>query len=49
MEHENRNENTSRKELDMPGMRHPRWDRRVIRSLGDEEHVDPNERMVAHL
>ena len=25
----------------------PRWDRRVIRSLGDEESVDPRERMVA--
>ena len=33
----------------MLGMRHPRWERRVIRSLGDEEHVDPNERMVVHV
>ena len=47
MKHENRNENTSREELDMPGMRYPRWDKRANRSLGDEEHVDPNERMVA--
>ena len=42
MKHEHRDDNTSRKELDMQGMRHPRWDRRVIKSLGDEEHVDPN-------
>ena len=41
MRHENRDETTSRKELDMLGMRYPRWDNRVIRSLGDEEHVDP--------
>ena len=47
MKHENRNENTSRKELVMRGMHHPRWDRRVTRSLGDEERVDPKERMVA--
>ena len=26
---------------------HPRWDKRVTRSLGDEEGVDPKERMVA--
>ena len=42
MKHENRNGNTSRKELDMLGTRQSRWDRRVTRSLGDEEHVDPN-------
>ena len=47
MRHENRNENTSRKEMDMPGMRHPRWDRRVIKSLSDEERVVPKERVVA--
>ena len=35
------------KEGDKRGMHHPRWDRRVIRPLGDEESVDPNERMVA--
>ena len=28
-------------------MHRPRWDRLVIRSLGDEESVDPNERRVA--
>ena len=28
-------------------MHHPRWDRRVIKSLGDEECVDPDERVVA--
>ena len=47
MKHEHRNENTSRKEWNMPGVHHPRWDRRVIRSLGDDERVDPDERMVA--
>ena len=36
MKHEKRNENTSRKEQDMLGMRRPRWDRRVTRSLGDD-------------
>ena len=35
------------KEVDKRGMHRPRWDRRVMRSLGDEERVDPNERMVA--
>ena len=45
MKHENRIENTSRKQSDMPGMRHPRWDRRVTRSLGDDERVVPKERM----
>ena len=34
-------------EMDKRSMHHPRWDRRVIRSLGDEERVEPNERMVA--
>ena len=34
------------KEADKRGMHHPRWDRRVIKSLGDEERKDPNERMV---
>ena len=47
MRYEKRNENTSQKEEDKLGMHHPRWDRRVIRSLGDDESVDPNERMVA--
>ena len=28
-------------------MHHPRWDTRVIQSLGDEESVDPKERLVA--
>ena len=46
MRHEHRNETQSRGELDMLGMRHPRWDGRVIRSLGDEERVVPKERMV---
>ena len=35
------------KEEDMLRMRRPRWDRRVITSLGDKESVDPKERMVA--
>ena len=34
------------KEEDKRGKRRPRWDRRVIRSLGDEESVDPKERMI---
>ena len=34
------------KEEDKRGKHRPRSDRRVIRSLGDEESVDPNERMV---
>ena len=34
------------KEEDKRGKHRPRWDRRVIGSLGDEESVDPNERMV---
>ena len=49
MKRENRHENTSRKELDMLGMRRPRWDRGVIRSLGDEVRIVPMERMVAVL
>ena len=32
---------------DKRGKHRPRWDRRVTRSLGDEESVDPKERMVA--
>ena len=36
MKHEHRDENASRK------VRHPRWDRRVTTSLGDEEHGYPN-------
>ena len=28
-------------------MHHPRWDKRVIQSLGDEECVDPKELLVA--
>ena len=39
MKHENRKESTSRKELDMLGMRRPRLDRGVIRSLGDDVRV----------
>ena len=35
------------KEEDKRGKHRPRWDRRLIRSLGDEESVDPKERMVA--
>ena len=35
------------KEEDKRGKHRPRWDTRVIRSLGDEESVDPKERMVA--
>ena len=42
-----RDENTSRKELDTLGTRHLRWDKRIIRSLGDEESVDPKERVAA--
>ena len=42
MKHEDQqDENTSREALDMLGMRYPRWDNHVIRSLGDEKHVDP--------
>ena len=42
MKHEDQqDENTSREALDMLGMRYPRWDNHDIRSLGDEEHVDP--------
>ena len=28
-------------------MHHPRWDKRVIQSLSNEESVDPKERLVA--
>ena len=35
------------KEEDKRGKHRPRWDRRVVRSLGDEESVDPKDRMVA--
>ena len=35
------------KEEDKRGRHRPLWDGRVIRSLGDEESVDPRERMVA--
>ena len=34
-------------EEDKRGNHRPRWDRRVIRSLSEEEGVDPKERMVA--
>ena len=48
MRQEQRNENGSRKkEEDKRGKHRPRWDRRVIRSLGDEESVDPKERVAA--
>ena len=36
------------KEEDKRGKHRPRWDRRVIRSLGDED-VDPKERVAAEL
>ena len=49
MKHEKRNENTSRKEQGMLGMRRHRWDRRDIRSLGDDVRVVAMERMVAVL
>ena len=40
MKHEDQqDENTLREALDMLGMRYPRWDN--IKSIGDEEHVDP--------
>ena len=45
----NRNENTSRKALDMLGTRRPRWDRRVIKSLGDVVRVVHMERMVGRV
>ena len=35
------------KEEDKRGKHRPRWDRRVMRSLGDEESVDPKERVAA--
>ena len=35
------------KEEDKRGKHRPRWDRRVIRPLGDEESVDPKERVAA--
>ena len=35
------------REEDKRGKHRPRWDRRVIRSLGDEESVDPKERVAA--
>ena len=35
------------KEEDKGGKQRPRWDRRVTRSLGDEEGVDPKERVAA--
>ena len=47
MRNEKRKGDTSQKEMDKRGMHHPRWDRRVIKSLGDEESVDPKERTVA--
>ena len=37
---------TKKKKKDKRTMHRPRWDRRVIKSLGDEEGVDPNERRV---
>ena len=37
------------KEEDKRGKQRPRWDRRVISSLGDEEGADPKERVVAHI
>ena len=48
MRQEHRNENGSRKKkTTSEGKHRPRWDRRVIRSLGDEESVDPKERVAA--
>ena len=49
MKHENRNDNTSRIKLKMLGMRRPRWDRRVIKSLGDDVRVVHMQVMVAIL
>ena len=40
---------TGHQEEDKRSKHRPRWVRRVIRSHGDEEGVDPKERMVAHL
>ena len=48
MRQERRNENRSRKKKeDKRGKHRPRWDRRFTRSLGDEEGVDPKERVAA--
>ena len=38
---------TGHEKEDKRGMHRPRCDRRVIRSLCDEESVDPNERVAA--
>ena len=35
------------KEEDKRGKQRPRWDRRVIKSVGDEEGVDPKVRVAA--
>ena len=37
------------KEEDKRGKHRPRWDRRVIESVGDEESVDPNDRLVEYV
>ena len=47
MRHEKRQGDASQKEDQ--ARHHPRWDKRVIRSLDDEESVDPKERMVAEM
>ena len=41
MRYEERQGDTSQKKKEQ-ARHHPRWDRRVIRALGDEESVDPN-------
>ena len=45
MRYEERQGDASQKKVQ--ARHHPRWDKRVIRSLDDEEGVDPKERMVA--
>ena len=48
MKHEHRNENTSREELDMLGMRYPRWDKHAsIGHLVMKNTKIPFERVVA--
>ena len=42
MRYEERQGDTSQKTKREQARHHPRWDKRVIRSLGDEESVDPN-------
>ena len=47
MRHENWIKTGHEKEEDKRSKHRPRWDRRVIKSLDDEESVDRKERMVA--